>query len=471
MSSLSLGPLIGGLTDTRANLWARADGPATLHAWIGTHPDFSDAAPAGPPAPLLTEPFTGVVPLSDLQPDTRYYYALTLNETPPSQPDGAFTTLPTPGAKYDFAFAFGSCFRNVAPDSGQTFRALGAQRERDNLRLLLQIGDQIYADQGGYNRLGRAAINTQDYRDVYLHNWANPHYRQMLRNLPVYMTLDDHEIDNDWSWDSTARRWGHMPPYQAFLRWLKRRPKDELTLTIHRVRDAMQAYWEHQGMHASGYIQLPRMDAAGRFVFQEDFEGTLAYTFEVGAAAFIVLDTRTMRVNGPEGRFMLGEAQWQALEHWLVEKRETAAVKFVVTSSTLLYDMLVDYSRDRWGGYARERNRLLYFLAANGIQNVYFLAGDIHSAHAIHADLYGPNGSDLRIWEFCSSPFEQQTNPATWTYVPVFSGAIKRQKMHWVLPQHNYGVVRVAYDPNGQAQVSFEVYGERGELLKTIRAG
>ncbi len=109
-------------------------------------------------------------------------------------------------------------------------------------------------------------------------------------------------------------------------------------------------------------------------------------------------------------------------------------------------------------------------LAANGIPNVYFLAGDIHSAHAVHADLYGPNGRDLRIWEFCSSPFEQQTNPATWTYIPVFSGAIKRQKMHWVLPQYNYGVVRVTYDASAQAHVCFEVYGENGDLLKTIQA-
>lgn len=469
MSQMLLGPLIGGLTDTRANLWARADGPVNLHAWISPHPNFASPTLAAPPVSLNDQPFAGLVALSGLQPDTTYTYALTLNDTPPTQPDGTFTTLPAPGVRRDFAFAFGSCFRNITPTSGQTFRALNAQRARDNLRFLLQIGDQIYAEQGNCNGLGRAAISIQDYRAVYLHNWSNPHYRALLRSLPVYMTLDDHEVDNDWSWDSTARRWGHMPPYQTFLRWLKRRPKDELMLTIHRVRDAMQAYWEHQGMHASGYIQLPRMDAAGRFVFQEDHEGTFAYTFQAGAAAFFVLDTRTMRVDGPEGRFMLGEAQWQALEQWLLDMRD-AAVKFVVTSSTLLYDMWVDYSRDRWGGYARERNRLLYFLAANGIENVYFLAGDIHSAHAVHADLYGPNGRDLRIWEFCSSPFEQQTNPATWTYIPVVSGAIKRQKMHWVLPQYNYGVVRVTYNASEQAHVRFEVYGENGDLLKAIQA-
>ncbi len=34
-SQFILGPIIGGLSHENANLWARADGPATLHAWIG----------------------------------------------------------------------------------------------------------------------------------------------------------------------------------------------------------------------------------------------------------------------------------------------------------------------------------------------------------------------------------------------------------------------------------------------------
>lgn len=32
MSELILGPIIGGVSATQANLWGRADGPAKLHA-------------------------------------------------------------------------------------------------------------------------------------------------------------------------------------------------------------------------------------------------------------------------------------------------------------------------------------------------------------------------------------------------------------------------------------------------------
>ena len=132
--------------------------------------------------------------------------------------------------------------------------------------------------------------------------------------------------------------------------------------------------------------------------------------------------------------------------------------------------MFVDFARDRWSGFAKERNRLLYFLAANGIENVYFLAGDIHSAHAVHADLYGPDGKDLRVWEFCASPFEQQPNPATWTHIPVFSPAIKAQKMHWVYAKHNYGVVQVNFSQSDKPSVSFTVHGSDGEVLNNIQS-
>ena len=42
MTKLILGPMIGGLNDTQAYIWGRADGPGILHAWVGRNPDLSD---------------------------------------------------------------------------------------------------------------------------------------------------------------------------------------------------------------------------------------------------------------------------------------------------------------------------------------------------------------------------------------------------------------------------------------------
>lgn len=60
MTELLLGPIVGGLSPSRAHLWGRATGPATLHAWLGHRPDLSDAQPAGTSALTAETGFAGV---------------------------------------------------------------------------------------------------------------------------------------------------------------------------------------------------------------------------------------------------------------------------------------------------------------------------------------------------------------------------------------------------------------------------
>lgn len=472
MADIILGPLVGGLTHQSANLWARANGEATLYGWYGKKADLSDAKLAGKVRLSSDTAFSAVVPLNRLSSSTRYFYTLTPKPAPPTPAREAgpvypsFQTFPKPGEKASFSFSFGSCFLPGKAGGGVIFDALDKHRAQDNLSFTLLLGDQIYADPPEYNGLGHAAITLDDYRQVYLHTWSNAYFRKLLGNLPAFMILDDHEVDNDWHWDSSVRRWAHLPLYERVIRWIKRRPLDELFLTIHRVRDAMQAYWEHQGIHAPEYVKLPKMDAAGRFMFHED-DGFFAYTFQCGAVPFFVLDMRTMRVENPRERYLLGEPQWQALEKWLLDQRD-APVKFLVSSSSVLFDMVLDVFSDRWGGFPKERRRLLQFIADNQIENVYLLSGDIHSAHAIRADLRGPAGQDVTLHEFCSSPFEQTPNLVAFTRIPIFSSIIKRQKLYWYAAQCNFGVVHVDMGAPGKAQVTFSVYDQRGEQLKTI---
>ena len=78
MSSLVLGPIIGGLSHQGAHLWARADGPGSLYAWLGKEPDLHDAWLAGLSQDLEEESgFAGVAPVAGLQENSHYYYALT----------------------------------------------------------------------------------------------------------------------------------------------------------------------------------------------------------------------------------------------------------------------------------------------------------------------------------------------------------------------------------------------------------
>jgi phosphodiesterase/alkaline phosphatase D-like protein len=184
------------------------------------------------------------------------------------------------------------------------------------------------------------------------------------------------------------------------------------------------------------------------------------------------MDTRTQRVKSRAGNSMLGEGQWQILEQWLLDVKDVYPVKFLVTSCSLLFDMWVDIARDRWSGFPGERDRLLRFLAGHGIEGVYLLAGDLHSTHAIRAELGRPQGQALALWEFCSSPFEQTTNRLfSRTYRTPRSGSIKSQQLFFCLPEHNFGLVRVDFSNSDIPRVRFEVYGKSGDLLGEAGTG
>ncbi len=467
---LLLGPLVGGVHDQGANLWGRARGQGVLHAWLGQQPDLSDAQLAARSLPLTLETgFSGVAPVRGLNPATRYHYALTLSDQPPEplmRTYPAFTTFPRPGEAASFSFALGSCFRPDDENGGAIFRAVEERRQSDDLRFALLVGDQVYADAHAHNGLGKIAMNLEEYRALYEYAWTRPLLRKLLTNLPAFMMMDDHEVDNDWSWTDASRTQAQMPFYNLVIRWLERRPRAEWQIPRQRVQDALQAYWEHQAMHGPPLLSPPSLTPDGRYVLEPSDPGSLAYSFVYGAAAFFVLDTRTRRVKGGGDRTILGEGQWQALERWLLEVREAYPVKFLVTSSSVLFSMWVDITRDRWNGFPEERLRLLSFLAANGIEGVHILTGDLHSGHAIRAELYGPQGQGLPLWEFCSTPFEQEPNNLAQRFPRRLRGApLKNLENLFVQAQRNFGVVRVDFSGEGAPRVRYRLYGVDGQLL------
>lgn len=479
-SNLILGPIVGGLSDSSANLWGRANRPGVFRAWIGEAEDMRDALPVGLSAPLSQhDGYAGVVPVTGLNPHKTYYYDLRLDTSrPPIQPGyPKFTTFPIPGEVQDFSFAFGSCFRPAKENGGMIFGELDKlrlSRESDpanKLRFILLIGDQIYSDDGNFNGLWNfqsgqkeMALNLEDYRNVYQYTWSNSYFRQLLKNLPAFMTLDDHEVDDDWRWRNSQRTEATMSIYTRFVRWLQGRPPKECSLSTERVRDALKAYWEHQGMHAPLMSLPPKIDPSGRYTLEHHDPGSLAYSFTYGPAAFFVMDTRTMRVKNNHEQKMLGDGQWHILQEWLLEVQETYPVIFLVTSSSILHSMFGDFLGDRWSGFRAERDRLLRFLGDNHIENVYFIAGDLHSSHSMTAEC-GPENAPVLLHEFCSTPFEQNCNKyAHLLYSSIKTGAVRHPQRLFCIAEPNFGIVQVRFQ-NGLPQVDFSLYGTHGELL------
>ncbi len=453
MAKRILGPIIGGLSHNHVNLWARCSAPARLHAWLSTDPQFSQPRRAGFSPPLRAATgYAGQVAVSGLQPETTYYYALTLSGQPPTAPEGQFTTLPAPGTSRNFRFAFGSCFLPTGPQSEATFQRMAAIQAQEDWRFLLMLGDQIYADAPSGNGLGRVALTLEDYRKVYAWNFSRPALRALWRNLPVYMILDDHEVDDDWRWRQPNCYAPHIPIWDRWIRWIKREAPLTRRIDRRRVLDALQAYWEHQAMHAPPTI-LPA--ETGQLLRP----GGFAYTFTVGSAAFFVLDTRTRRIRNRHQRQLLDEAQWQALESWLQAVRDDFAVKFIVSSSSVLFHFPLDIAQDRWSGFPHERRRLLSLLAQYGVENTFLLSGDLHTGYAISADLYGPRGQTIPLWEFCATPFAQQANIVTrWVKLPQHDGPLRNARLHFNRPYRNFGVVDVDLADPKRPRVTFTLH-------------
>ncbi len=482
MTELILGPIIGGLSDTQANIWGRTDSPGILYAWVGQTPDLSDLSqPTARSLPLTPRNgFAGVVPVDGLSPMTDYYYTVTLDETlnkPLIHPYPKFSTFPAVGEARSFSFLFGSCFLPADEDGGAIFdyidglRALRTQDPAKAFRFMLLTGDQIYADAYDRNGIGCCALSLKDYRDVYAYTWSRPPFRNLLQKIPAYMTLDDHEVDDDWTWADTARSQAAIPIWDSFIRRWHGRPQAEQELTPGRVKNALQAYWEHQGMHARDYFSPLALGKDDRYTLATDDRGSLAYHFTYGAAAFFVLDTRSMRVKPKNGqKMMLGAGQWGALIQWLDEVKDSYPVKFIVTSCAMLYQLRFDIPKDRWTGFEDERRRFIEALGERDIHDVYLLAGDLHAAHAMQVEIPGTAGL-IPLWEFCATPFEQKPNQMSrhrWMRKPLPGSLVSGQKLHFTYNEINFGVVEVNLDDPQHPKVRFEIRGPDGCLEKSV---
>ncbi|HJS28865.1 MAG TPA: alkaline phosphatase D family protein, partial [Anaerolineales bacterium] len=305
-----------------------------------------------------------------------------------------------------------------------------------------------------------------------------------------FMIMDDHEVDNDWSWTDPEKTQARIPWFDRLFRWLAGQPFEERSLSPERVAAALQAYWEHQAMHTPlpderlgglflqpAPLRLETQPEAESGSAQESVPeisalpeveslGSFYYHFAYGAAAFFVFDLRTQRVKGDGTRILLGDEQWAAFEEWLAAVKDAYPLKFLVSSSSIMFDMWIDITRDRWNGFPDERERLFRLLSDQEVEGVYILTGDLHSSHAIRASLKAASGRALPFWEFCASPFEQSHSIlARFTYHPVHSDLLLEQVLDFRAAEYCFGVVKIEYADGETPRARFRVYGAEGELL------
>jgi len=258
--------------------------------------------------------------------------------------------------------------REIADASFGRLRELLERTVRDpeGPALLLLAGDQIYADAtaGMFDPKGRRERFYDAYREV----WTAPNAREVLRRIPTYMMLDDHEVDDNWH------------------------PADE---SRHHAREwGLTAFLEYQLSHS------PRGD--------EPAADPYHYTFEAGGFGFFACDTRTER----EGRARIMSApQLRALEEWLAARKDSERPKFVISPSVVVPFLretggLQRYAprSDGWDGFRESLRELIGFIAQHRIRNIVFLCGDPHLSMASRMRIDCDDGTPLAAACVVASP-------------------------------------------------------------------
>jgi cholesterol oxidase len=239
-----------------------------------------------------------------------------------------------------------------------------AGKSESKADFVILTGDQIYADATA----GLVDPTRSDERFDLPYETAlraEP-MRRIMRSVPVYTMLDDHEILDNWE-----------PVHPSFPQELRRRKRLQIL--------GLKAFWKYQRMRGD----LARRKNVGK--------RPTSFSFEHGCASFYMLDTRSQRKYRQPGdadtATMFSPTEMVNIQQWMLNNK--SKVKFIVSPSMILprrrgaLNLDADHGArsDSWEGYPGNFARLLYFIAANEISNVVFLSGDEHLGCVASADL------------------------------------------------------------------------------------
>ena len=263
---------------------------------------------------------------------------------------GVLAPLPKPAGKDDsVTFALGSCqYPPGILDNVPAYRSYARLSRRFSglarPSFLVLAGDQIYSDASA-GLFDPTALDDR-YKRPYEKLFANKYVRTVLRRMPAYMILDDHEISDDWEL---------LPD-----------------LASRQARDAGIA----------GYCKYQR-------ALQEP-PGRLWYEFTAQGLPFFMCDTRTGRQPRSLKRIaeahIMHEEQMSELIAWLGRPHE--GPRFIVSPSVIglrrraLANATADDPArlhcDGWEGYPASLYRLLGAVFTLGDDKLVFLSGDEH---------------------------------------------------------------------------------------------
>ena len=440
----SLGPIVGHTTSDSVRLWMRgADQEGRSIGLVALFDQAGKAIPGKLAYFRLRREYdrTGVIDLGALKADTLYHArmaSLTIDSVDADitlADAEVFSKLPKPQVWLDelcklsdeqslatfrtrrqatattLSFIFGSCrypglfFSTKKAD--RIFGAIFNQFQSDaSLKFLLMVGDQIYADKLNRSIPLARADSPSEFHDRYLTAFSSPNMRHLLRSVPTYMILDDHEIEDNW----VRGR-------------IKNTAKREL------FQMAISAYMSYQWLHSPRNYgpQGELDDASGDYLY---------YSFDCEGDPVFVMDSRTQRIKDDddtvlEDNHLLGYpakasavgylGQIDLLCQWLVDQQAQSGnrPKFIVSPSVFVPNTVRTAGNtakslknkcedDSWAAFPQTRRQLLETIVKHNIQNVVFLSGDVHCSNIAEmrfVDSKTRSDLPLRAYSITSSTF------------------------------------------------------------------
>jgi alkaline phosphatase D len=298
------------------------------------------------------------VEVSGLRPDTEYYYRFRAGKE--ISPAGRTRTAPAPWARNrHLRFAFASC-----QDYQAGYYTAHQHLATEDIAFVAFLGDYIYENTPNPAALRRhegtgEPLSLTDYRNRHAQYKTDPDLQAAHAAVPWIVTLDDHELDNNW-----ADEIPQDPDLQTPEAFRARRIA------------AFQAYYEHMPLRRSS---MPR--GLDMRLYRHVPFGRLA--------TMHVLDTRQYRSDQPAtlaeandpARSMTGPEQ----ERWLVRGLRGSGSAWNLLANQVMWasndrragpEQVFDL--DNWDGYRVQRRRLLEMFGSGQVANPVVLTGDRH---------------------------------------------------------------------------------------------
>ena len=395
INTLTVGPIVGETTPSRVRIWGRGsvhivdDMPlrcfgALRHREVGA-PNWE-----APQVFKMNPNFdlTGIGIIGGLHADTEYEYQMGCFSSSGELVDARFSAsdedwtdanggrfrTASDDAQAQRSLAIGSCryllktfLGDFFDDRGdKTFRSILRRMDNNGERIdqLIMMGDQIYADDlNSWNPDKTVAQFNKRYRDAF----KQKHIRRLMARVPTYMTLDDHEIEDNWPENASDKDFKTLFPV------------------------AMHAYQAYQLSHSPNIpVRRGRLAGTPRKHW---------YNYSDGCCDIFVMDTRTERMLDLPSPEIVGPDQMRALKRWLNDGSGKA--KIVVSSVPFFPDPSSSKNTDKWSGFIGQRDEILTHIEQNDISHVAFFSGDIHATLSCELEL--PSGN--RILSVVSSAF------------------------------------------------------------------